>query len=241
MRRRAGGQRMIDGADLARFLTRDVAPAGARIQRHRVGAQPVSRHRHQGREGRPRGGGAHPGRPAPGGVADDARGRRRARARARRPRGRCREVHERRRGSPAGRMTAIDRERRKEQFVLKRMRWAAVLVASIALAAVATAAPATAAKAKAPKLSGLDHGVGGGVAHRGVHQDGHRLPEASTRAPRSRSTTRASSTLAQQIQGGAPGRRVRVGRRRQHAEAGVGRSGHRRSRSTSRRTCSRSW
>ena len=38
--------------------------------------------------------------------------------------------------------------------MLKRTRWAAVLVTSIALAAVATAAPATAAKAKPPKLSG---------------------------------------------------------------------------------------
>ena len=51
---------------------------------------------------------------------------------------------------------------------------------------------------------GLDHGVGGRVAHRGVHEDGRRLPEAATRARRSRSTTRASSALAQQIQGGAP-------------------------------------
>ena len=65
--------------------------------------------------------------------------------------------------------------------MLKRMRWIAVLVA-VALAAVATATPATAAKSKTtttlkPRF-GLDHGVGRGVAHRSVHEDGHRLPEA---------------------------------------------------------------
>ena len=49
----------------------------------------------------------------------------------------------------------------------------------------------------------VDHGVGGGVAHRGVHQDGHRLPEAQ-QGHDGHVQLRRSSTLAQQIQGGAP-------------------------------------
>ena len=58
-------------------------------------------------------------------------------------------------------------------------------------------------EAKAAKLDGLDHGVGGGVAHRGVHEDGHRFQKAN------KGTTvtfnfAASSALATQIQGGAP-------------------------------------
>ena len=84
-----------------------------------------------------------------------------------------------------------------------------------------------ASAAKAKKVSGDDHGVGGGVAHRGVHQDGRRLPEGEPRHD-------GHVQLRRVVGAGAadPGRRarrrVRVGRRHQHAEAGVRGSGHRR-------------
>ena len=61
-RRRAGGQRLIDGADLARFLTETRArrrPSSAVIESARNRFPGIVT---QGREGRPRRGGAHPGR-----------------------------------------------------------------------------------------------------------------------------------------------------------------------------------
>ena len=80
---------------------------------------------------------------------------------------------------------------------------------------------------KAPKLSGHDHGVGRGVAHRGVHQDGHRLPE-DEQGHDGHVQLRGVVHARHADPGRRAGRRVRVGRRRQHAEAGVGRPGHRR-------------
>ena len=87
---------------------------------------------------------------------------------------------------------------------MKRMRWVAVLVA-IALAAVATAAPATAAKgkAKAPKLTGsitVSAAASLTEAFTKMGTDFQKLNKGTTVT----FNFAASSTLAQQIQGGAP-------------------------------------
>jgi molybdate transport system substrate-binding protein len=83
------------------------------------------------------------------------------------------------------------------------MRWVAVLVMSIALVAVATAAPATATKARAPKLSGSITVSAAASLTEAFTKMGTDFQKANL------STTvtfnyAASSTLAQQIQGGAP-------------------------------------
>ena len=91
----------------------------------------------------------------------------------------------------------------KEQFVLKRMRWVAVLVMSIALVAVATAAPATATKAKAAKLSGsitVSAAASLTEAFTKMGTDFQKVNKGTTVT----FNYAASSTLAQQIQGGAP-------------------------------------
>jgi molybdate transport system substrate-binding protein len=87
--------------------------------------------------------------------------------------------------------------------VLKRMRWVAVLVMSIALAAVATAAPATAAKAKPAKLTGsitVSAAASLTEAFTKMGTDFQKINKGTTVT----FNYAASSTLAQQIQGGAP-------------------------------------
>ena len=86
--------------------------------------------------------------------------------------------------------------------MLKRMPWAAVLVTSIALA-VATAAPATAAKAKPPKLSGsitVSAAASLTEAFTKMGTDFQKINKGTAVT----FNYAASSTLAQQIQGGAP-------------------------------------
>ncbi len=57
-----------------------------------------------------------------------------------------------------------------------------------------------------PRSQGLgdDHGVGGGVADRGVHEDGRRLPEAEPGYDGHVQLRGIVRTLVTQIQGGAP-------------------------------------
>ncbi len=91
----------------------------------------------------------------------------------------------------------------KEQFVLKRMRWGAVVMVSVALVAVATAGPATATKAKAAKLSGsitVSAAASLTEAFTKMGTDFQKVNKGTTVT----FNFAASSTLATQIQGGAP-------------------------------------
>ena len=67
-----------------------------------------------------------------------------------------------------------------------------------------TAAPATRRNGEGAEAHGHDHGVGGGVADRGVHQDGHRLPEGEPGHDGHVQLRRVVRRSCTQIQGGAP-------------------------------------
>ena len=81
-----GSRQVVDGEELAR-LAQELAETGEHHEpgpgRPGLGAQPVRRPGHPGRARHRDGAGRDPGRPAPGRLADEPRGRRRARARAR--------------------------------------------------------------------------------------------------------------------------------------------------------------
>ncbi len=111
-------------------------------------------------------------------------------------------------------------------------RFALVTVACALLARIRRAdrrRPRRPPRMKAPKLSGLDHRVGRGVVDRGVHQDGRRLPEAE-QGHHGHLQLRLVGHLGDADPGWRARRRVRVGRRLEHAEGRDERSGDRRSR-----------
>ena len=100
-------------------------------------------------------------------------------------RGRCGQSHQRGRGSPAARMT-IERGARVASACDGRGARRGRRAGGVHHRGLRRRASAA---TKRPSCR-VHHGVGGRVAHRGVHQDGHRLPEGATRARRSRSTSR---------------------------------------------------
>ena len=240
MQRRSGGERLIDGADLARFLT-ETAPDPE--------PEPVvvesARNRFPGIVTKVEKEGlvavvhiqAGPHRVV---SLMTRRGRRRARARARRPRGRGREVHQRRRGSPTARVTAITSEQRSREFVRR-----FALVDGRASRCVAHSSVDRGGR----RTRREDEGDQARRA-RSPCRRRRRSPRCSPRwAPTSRRCNKgttitfnfaASSALATQIQGGAPADVFASADGAEHAEARDERSGDRRSGRLHRRTSSRS-